>query len=88
MTTPTVLKRFIAWLKSLSFRTGIIVLAMCVPFYIASFAQLSLDNSATTKGILWFIFFGLAKTFQYSGLTILGVKSFKRLKEKLKKPRT
>lgn len=33
----------------------------------------------------WFILFGLAKTCQYGGLTILGVEGAKRLKAKFKK---
>jgi phosphoglycolate phosphatase len=33
------------------------------------------------KGILWTVFFGLAKTFQYGGLTILGVEGYKRFKK-------
>lgn len=68
------------WLARLSFRTGVIVLAMCVPFYIISFAQMTLPISASAKGVLWFIFFGLAKTAQYGGLTILGAEGIKRLK--------
>lgn len=39
-----------------------------------------LPISAGAKTVLWVIFFGLAKTAQYSGLTILGVEGFKRLK--------
>lgn len=68
------------WLKKLSFKTGAIVLALCIPFYILSFAQMSLDISYTMKGILWVVFFGLAKTFQYAGLAILGIEGFKRIK--------
>lgn len=73
------------WLASLSFRTGVIVLTLCVPCYIFSFAQMALPISAKAKGVLWFIFFGLAKTFQYGGLTILGVEGWKRLKSRLKR---
>ena len=40
------------WLQSLSFRTGVIVLLCCIPFYILSFAQMLLPISAATKGIL------------------------------------
>lgn len=43
-----------------------------------------LPVSASVKGILWFILFGLAKTFQYSGLTILGAEGIKMLREKLR----
>ena len=73
------------WLQSLSFRTGVIVLLCCIPFYILSFAQMLLSISVTAKGVLWTILFGLAKTFQYGGLTILGVEGYKRLKAKFKK---
>ena len=73
------------WLQSLSFRTGVIVLLCCIPFYILSFAQMLLPISVTAKGVLWTILFGLAKTFQYGGLTILGVEGYKRLKAKFKK---
>ena len=73
------------WLQSLSFRTGVIVLLCCIPFYILSFAQMLLPTSVAAKGILWTILFGLAKTCQYGGLTILGVEGYKRLKNKLKK---
>lgn len=69
------------WLQRLSFRTGVIVLLCCIPFYILSFAQMALPISVELKGILWFVLFGLAKTCQYGGLTILGVEGVKRLKE-------
>lgn len=39
-----------------------------------------LPISATAKGVLWVVFFGLAKTFQYSGLAVLGVEGVKRVK--------
>lgn len=67
-------------LGKLSFKTGIIILSLCLPCYIISFAQMALDISYSLKGILWVIFFGLAKTFQYTGLAILGVDGIKRLK--------
>ena len=76
------------WLSRLSFRTGVIVLLTCVPFYILSFAQMALPISAEAKGILWVILFGLAKTFQYGGLTILVVEGVKRLKAYFKKDKT
>lgn len=68
------------WLAGLSFRTGVIVLAACIPFYILSFAQMALPISASAKGALWVVLFGLAKTCQYGGLTILGVEGVKRVK--------
>ena len=73
------------WLSGLSFRTGVIVLLMCIPFYILSFAQMALPISVEAKGVLWFILFGLAKTCQYGGLTILGVEGIRRLKTKFRK---
>ena len=79
------LDRIKRWLASLSFRTGVIVLACCIPFYILSFAQMLLPISAQAKTVLWVILFGLAKTFQYGGLTILGVEGFKRVKAWFKK---
>ena len=69
------------WLQSLSFRTGAIVLLCCIPFYILSFAQMLLPISAAAKGLLWTILFGLAKTCQYGGITILGVEGYNRLKK-------
>lgn len=74
------IERIKNWLRSLSFRTGVIVLLLCIPFYILSFAQMLLPISAGAKGVLFTVFFGLAKTCQYGGLTILGVEGYKRLK--------
>lgn len=76
----TLKERLQAFLSRFSFRTGVIILALCIPCYIISFAQMLLPISAATKGVLWFIFFGLAKTFQYGGLTVLGVDGVKRVK--------
>lgn len=67
-------------LQKLSFRTGVIVLLMCIPFYILSFVQVFFPVSTTTKGVLFTIFFGLAKSFQYSGIAILGKEGYKRVK--------
>ena len=72
------------WLQSLSFRTGVIVLLCCIHFYILSFAQMLLPISAAAKGVLWTILFGLAKTCQYGGLTILGVEGYNRVKNWIK----
>ena len=63
-------------LQSLSFRTGVIVLLCCIPFYVLSFAQMLLPISAAAKGVLWTVL----KTCQYGGLTILGVEGYNRLK--------
>lgn len=69
------------FLKRFSFKTGLVILLLCVPFYILSFAQMAMDFSYSVKGILWVVFFGLAKTFQYTGLAILGVEGVKRIKK-------
>ncbi len=60
------------WLASLSFHTGVIVLLLCIPCYILSFAQMALPISVEAKGVLWFILFGMAKTFQYGGFDHTG----------------
>lgn len=53
--------------------------------FILSFAQMVLPISAAAKGVLWTVLFGLAKTCQYGGLTILGVEGYKRFKNMLKR---
>lgn len=72
--------RFKDWLGALSFRTGVIVLCMCIPCYLISFGIFALDFNLVVKGILWAAFFGLAKTFQYGGLLIIGKEGISRLK--------
>ena len=67
----------------MTFRTGVIVLLIAVACYIISFAQMLLPISITAKGVIWFIFFGLAKTAQYSGLLIVGVEGWRRIKAKI-----
>ena len=79
------LERIKAWQAGLSFRTGVIVLACCVPFYIISFAQMLLPISVGAKTALWVVFFGLAKTAQYSGIAILGVEGYRRVKSYLRR---
>ena len=81
----TLVKRIKLWLQSLSFRTGVIVLLCCIPFYVLSFAQMLLPISAAAKGVFWTVLFGMAKTCQYGGLTILGVEGYQRLKDWLKR---
>nr|WP_315407881.1 HAD-IA family hydrolase [uncultured Prevotella sp.] len=68
------------YLQKLSFRTGVIVLLMCIPFYLLSFVQVFFPVSTATKGILFTIFFGLAKSFQYGGIAILGKEGYKQVK--------
>lgn len=81
------LQRIKHWLSLLSFKTGVIVLSLCIPFYILSFVQMALPISAAAKSVLWVVLFGLAKTFQYGGLTILGAEGVKRVKRFFKRKR-
>lgn len=83
MKTPFL--RLKQWLSQLSFRTGVIVLLSCIPCYILSFAQMALPISTGAKSVLWFVLFGMAKTLQYGGLTILGVEGVRRLKQHFKR---
>lgn len=71
-------------LKTLSFRTGAIILFCCIPFYIMSFAQMLLPISATAKAILWASLFGMAKGFQYLGIFILGAEGVRRIRNHIK----
>lgn len=75
------LKQF---LTRLSFRTGVLVAVACAVCYVLSFAQMLLPLSVATKGVLWTVFFGLAKTCQYTALLILGKEGVRRLKLKLR----
>ena len=81
-------RRIKLWLQSLSFRTGVIVLLCCIPFYILSFAQMLLPISVAAKGVLWTVLFGMAKTCQYGGLTILGVEGYQRLKDWMRRKKS
>ena len=76
-----------SYLQKLSFRTGVIVLLMCIPFYFLSFVQVFFPVSTATKGILFTVFFGLAKSFQYGGIAILGKEGYKRVKGYFKRKR-
>lgn len=73
------------WLSRQSFTTGLTIAALCLLCYAVSFAQMLLPVSATVKGVLWVIFFGLAKTFQYTALLILGIDGVARIKKLFKK---
>lgn len=68
------------YLRSLSFRSGVIVAVVCGVCYAISFAQMLLPISAVAKGVLWFVFFGLAKTCQYAAILILGKAGIERLR--------
>ena len=79
MSAP-LLPRIRQWLASLSFRSGVICAVCAALFYAVSFGQMLLPISATAKGGLWVLFFGLAKTAQYSALLIRGKEGVKRMK--------
>lgn len=83
----TNMRCFKAWLASFSYRTGVIVLIACVIFYIISFAQMLLPISVAVKGTLWVIFFGLAKTAQYSALLILGKAGIESIRKRWRRNR-
>ncbi|MBQ3172850.1 MAG: hypothetical protein IJB56_00915 [Alistipes sp.] len=74
------MERVKVFLSRLSFRTGVIILALCIPCYVLSFAQMLLPISAAAKSVLWFVLFGMAKTTQYAGLAIIGVEGWRRMK--------
>lgn len=81
----TIASNIKARLSRLSYRTGVAVLAMCIPFYILSFAQMALPIPTAAKGALWVALFGMAKTCQYCGITIVGAKGIKAWWQKRKK---
>jgi len=85
MPKPPKIRQFLLQLKSqlakLSFRTGLWVLAGCAVSYLLAFLPLLFPLSLTIKGGLWFIFFGLAKTLQYTALLILGKEGAHRIRD-------
>lgn len=76
-----IVSKGIQYLRTLSFRTGVIIAALCALCYGLSFAQMLLPLPAVTKGVLWFVFFGLAKTCQYTAILILGKAGVERLRK-------
>lgn len=64
-----------------AFKIGLILLGFCILCYIISFAQMMLPINITAKGVLWFIFFGMAKTLQYTAIVIMGAEGMLRLKQ-------
>ena len=81
------INRIKQWLASLSYRTGITILLVCVLCYVISFAQMLLPISVAVKGVLWVIFYGLAKTAQYSALLILGKSGISSLRKRFSRNR-
>lgn len=82
------IKRLADRLKRLSFKTGLAVAAVCCICYAISFGQMLLPISAAAKGVLWVVFFGLAKASQYASILILGKEGIKRLKSFFRKKTT
>ena len=60
------------------------MLFLCIPFYLLSFLQMLLPIDIAAKGALWIVFFGLAKTFQYAGLTIVGAEGIRRIRARFR----
>lgn len=58
----------------------------CGVCYAISFAQMLLPISAVAKGVLWVVFFGLAKTCQYAAILILGKVGIERLRRAFRRP--
>ena len=67
-------------IQRLSFRTGVIILVLCVVCYILSFAQMLLPISDSAKFWLWVALFGIAKLLQYIAIMVLGMEGWRRLK--------
>ena len=44
-----------------------------------------LPVSTTAKAVLWFVFFGLAKTLQYTAILILGTTGIARIKASMRR---
>jgi phosphoglycolate phosphatase len=87
-------KKIEYWLSKLSFRTGVIVLAMyAVCILIAFFPVIPWIKdwwvftamSPYVKGLWWTAWFGLAHVFKYAGITILGIEGCKRLRAYFKR---
>lgn len=75
----------VRYLRSLSFRTGAIVAALCGICYVISFAQMLLPFSTVAKGVIWVIFFGMAKACQYTAILILGKAGVERIRNVIKR---
>ncbi|MBO4805322.1 MAG: hypothetical protein IK005_00765 [Paludibacteraceae bacterium] len=78
-------ERIQQFLQRFSFRTGVIIIVISLPLYIVAFAQPFLPIDTTTKTILFFVFYLLAKLIKYMGLAIVGVEGWERIKLRWKK---
>jgi len=79
-------QRLKIWFQGFSPQTGINLLIICVVLHVLAFGQIALPFfSPATKKTLGVILFSLAKAFQYSGLAIVGVEGYKKLKARILK---
>lgn len=62
---------------------GILCLVLCVLCYILSGVAFVKNVKEEQFNFYFVIFFGAAKTFQYTAIAILGVEAWKRIKSKL-----
>lgn len=77
-------QRLRIWFQGFSPQTGINLLIICVVLHILAFGQIALPFfSPATKKTLGLVIFSLAKAFQYSGLAILGVEGYKKIKDRI-----
>ena len=77
-------QRLRIWFQGFSPQTGINLLIICVILHILAFGQIALPFfSPATKKTLGLVIFSLAKAFQYTGLAILGVEGYKKLKSRI-----
>jgi len=78
------IQRLKIWFQGFSPQTGVNLLIICVVLHILAFGQIALPFfSPATKKTLGVVLFSLAKAFQYSGLAIVGVEGYKKLKARL-----
>lgn len=77
------------FLSKLDFKVGCWLLAFAIVCYGISFGQMLLPWLSTcVKGVLWVVFFGLAKTFQYSAVVVLGKEGIMRIRNFLTRKRS
>lgn len=78
------LQRMKIWFQGFSPKTGVFLLIICVVLHILAFGQIAMPFlSPSTKKTLGIVLFSMAKAFQYSGLAIVGVEGYKRLKNRM-----
>ncbi len=82
-------QRLRIWLQGFSPQTCINLLIICLILHIIAFGQFALPFfPPSTKKTIGVVVFSLAKAFQYTGLSILGVEGYKKLKDRILKRNT